>query len=162
MFVDELDNLLHVGAKDALRRPAREGRVEREPLGRRYLYCSIDANRKRRQLLLRQSQSMLGRLHAPLPAAEVLADEPKATIILFFSLLDEQQRRPYAGLESLKMGHGGDTRIARLPGLDVGTVERGRTALLQRDVRIDRVRQAGGGRKAVEKKRRKSLRASND
>ena len=41
-------------------------------------------------------------------------DELKAAIILFFSVLDEQQRRLYAGLESLTLGHGGD-RTDRRP-----------------------------------------------
>jgi hypothetical protein len=36
----------------------------------------------------------------------VLAHELKAAIILFFSLLDERQRRFFAGLESLKIGLG--------------------------------------------------------
>jgi len=32
-----------------------------------------------------------------------------------YSLLDEQQRRLYAGLESLEWGHGGDQRMRLLP-----------------------------------------------
>ena len=89
-----------------------------------------------------------------------MPDELRAAIVLFFSLLDEQQRRLYAGLESLKSGRGGDAQIAELLGLDVGTVTRGRRALLEQDVEIDRVRRAGGGRKRVEKKPQKSSRAS--
>jgi len=42
----------------------------------------------------------------------------KAAIILFYSLLDEQQRRLYAGLESMKLGHGGDSVLAEVLGLD--------------------------------------------
>ena len=84
----------------------------------------------------------------------------KASIVLFFSLLDEKQRRLYAGLESLKIGHGGDRAIAELLGLGVGTVARGRSELLDRDVELERVRRTGAGRKAVEKKRRRSSRAS--
>jgi hypothetical protein len=30
-------------------------------------------------------------------------------IVVFYSLLDERQRRLYAGLEATKIGHGGDT-----------------------------------------------------
>jgi hypothetical protein len=84
-----------------------------------------------------------------------MPDELRASIVLFFSMLDEQMRRLYAGLEALKTGRGGDTRIADLLGLDVGTVARGRRELLSQDVEVDRVRRAGGGRKAVEKKRRR-------
>ncbi len=150
-FVDELDRLLHVGCKDVLRRLTREGRVSRHQWGRRFLYCSINAHRERLQLLSRQSQSMASGLIFSLPTAKAPVDELKAAIILFFSLLDERQRRLFAGLESLKMGHGGDTRIAQLLGLDVGTVARGRTDLMQRDIQVDQVRRSGGGRRPLEK-----------
>jgi hypothetical protein len=67
--------------------------------------------------------------------------------------LDEQQRRLFAGLESLDWGHGGDQRIARLLGLDADTVARGRTQLLSGQVLRARVRRVGGGRPRAEKKR---------
>ncbi len=35
--------------------------------------------------------------------------------MLFYSLLDEQQRRLFAGLESIKLGHGGDRILAEFP-----------------------------------------------
>lgn len=35
---------------------------------------------------------------------EALSDEVKAALILFVSILDERQRRLFAGLESLKLG----------------------------------------------------------
>ena len=79
--------------------------------------------------------------------------ELRAAIVLFASLLDERQRRLYAGLESLKCGWGGDTRIAALLGIDAGTVARGRQQLLSGEVERHRVRRPGGGRHAVEKKR---------
>jgi hypothetical protein len=77
----------------------------------------------------------------------------QAAIVLFYGLLDEQQRRLYAGLESWEWGHGGDQRMARLFGLDVDTVARGRAELLRGEVLRERVRQVGGGRPRVEKKR---------
>ena len=67
-------------------------------------------------------------------------------MVLFYSLLDEQQRRLYAGLESLEWGHGGDQRMARLFGLDAETVARGRRELLSGQVLPERVRRVGGGR----------------
>jgi hypothetical protein len=73
--------------------------------------------------------------------------------VLFYSLLDEQQRRLYAGLESIKRGHGGDRQMAEWLGLDVETVARGRRELLADEVQADRVRRAGGGRPRAEKKR---------
>ena len=79
-------------------------------------------------------------------------EELKAGIVLFYSLLDEQQRRLYAGLESLKLGHGGDQQLAQFLGLDAHTVARGRQELLAQNVAFERVRKAGGGRKSMEKK----------
>ena len=85
----------------------------------------------------------------------VAAEEIKAAIILFFSLLDEKQRRLYAGMESMKIGYGGDRKIAELLGLDESTISRGRRQLLEGEVESARVRRAGGGRKSAEKKRRR-------
>jgi hypothetical protein len=85
----------------------------------------------------------------------------RAAIVLFFSLLDERQRRLYAGLEAQKFGHGGDRKIAELLGLDVHTVAKGRGELFAGDVDPERVRRQGGGRKTAEKKRRTSSRRSS-
>jgi hypothetical protein len=74
---------------------------------------------------------------------------------LFYSLLDEQQRRLYAGLESIKLGHGGDTLLADFLNLDAHTVARGRQQLLDQDVASGRTRRQGGGRIPTEKKRPK-------
>jgi hypothetical protein len=41
-----------------------------------------------------------------LPNPDLAAEEAKAILVLFCSMLDERQRRLYAGLESLKLGHG--------------------------------------------------------
>jgi len=73
---------------------------------------------------------------------------------VFLSRLDEQQRRWYVALESQRVGHGGDTLLSQITGLDVETIRRGRHELddefAQRPV--DRTREAGGGRPPVEKK----------
>jgi hypothetical protein len=91
----------------------------------------------------------------PIPEPALLPNELGAAIVLFYSLLDEKQRRLYAGLEALKTGHGGDARIAEILGLDRGTVARGRHELLEQQIEVDRVRKVGGGRPPVEKKRQK-------
>lgn len=71
---------------------------------------------------------------------------------LFLSRLDEQQRRWYAGLESLRIGRGGDRFSARLTGLSERTVRRGRFELMAelRECPTDRVRHAGAGRPTAE------------
>jgi hypothetical protein len=81
-----------------------------------------------------------------------VSDEVRAAIILFASLLDEQQGHLYAGLESLQLGRGGDRQIAELLHLDPHTVAKGRQQLLAQKVEVERVRHVGGGRKRVEKK----------
>ena len=154
-FVEELDNVLHVGTKDALRKLASDVRLTRERIAGQFLYCAADSDRRRRQLLARRVLLAEPGAAGPLPEAAIMPDEMRAAIVLFFSLLDEKQRRLYAGLEALKTGRGGDAQIADLLGLDVGTVARGRQDLLQQDVEVERIRRAGGGRKSLEKKRRK-------
>ena len=76
--------------------------------------------------------------------------------MLFCRLRDEKQRRLYAGLESLKLGYGGDQRIAAFIGMDPHTVAKGRRELIEQDFELDRIRKPGGGRKRVETKLPKS------
>lgn len=73
---------------------------------------------------------------------------------VFLSRLDEQQRRWYAALEAEKLGHGGLEKMAKISGLNVNTISRGRTELANdlQERPTQRVRVKGGGRKAVEKK----------
>jgi len=71
------------------------------------------------------------------------------------STLDERQRRLYVGLESKKLGHGGDRRFALITGLSVDTIAQGRRELAQAQD-SERIRRPGGGRLRVEKKTRRS------
>jgi hypothetical protein len=80
-------------------------------------------------------------------------DELKAAILLFYGLLDEQQRRLFAGLESIRLGHGGDTLLGDFLGLDVHTAARARQQLLDQNVVSGRSRRTGEGRTPAEKKR---------
>ncbi len=156
-FVDELDNVLHVSTRDPLRKLVAQSKLKRSQLGGQFLYHAAEPKSGRNQTLARRSMLAEPGVAGALPEAAFMPEELRASIVLFFSMLDEKTRRLYAGLEALKTGHGGDARIADLLGLSVGTVARGRRELLNRDVQADRVRRAGGGRKTLEKKRRKSL-----
>jgi hypothetical protein len=73
---------------------------------------------------------------------------------LLLSRMNEQQRRWYVGLESMKMGHGGDVLLSQMTGLNVETIRRGRQELENdlEDRPADHVRREGGGRPSVEKK----------
>ena len=151
-FVDELDNLLHVGTQDALRKLAGDGRLTRHKLAGQFLYCAPDPAQQTHQLRARRLLMATPGLGRPLPDADLMPEELRAAIVLFASLLDERQRRLFAGLEALKCGWGGDRRIATLLGIDPSTVAAGRRQLVDRDVEVDRVRRAGGGRTPTEKK----------
>jgi len=153
-FVAELEEALHVSVQDSLLHLVRQHRIARQLVSGLYLYCSADAATRERQLHTRQAASAESVSDKRI-AAPSGSDELKAAIILFYSLLDEKQRRLYAGLEALKLGQGGDRRIAELHGLDPHTVAKGRRELVSQEVLREHVRQAGGGRKPTEKKRQK-------
>jgi hypothetical protein len=72
--------------------------------------------------------------------------------------LDEQQRRWYVALESMRLGYGGDRMLSRMTGMNVETIRRGRRELegSLRGRPSDRVRLPGGGRPPLEKKSRTS------
>ena len=159
-FADELDNLLGVGTQDALRKLVDDGRLTRHKLAGQFLYCAADRAQQTHQVRARRLLLATPGLGQPLPDADLMPEELRAAIVLFASLLDERQRRLFAGLEALKCGWGGDRRIARLLGIDPSTVAAGRRQLVERDIEVDRVRRAGGGRTPTEKKRRKSSPAS--
>lgn len=150
-YAGELEHILKVGVKEALLKLVRQGRITRKKVSGLYLYCTESRARLQDQLLARQIQEAEPSLTRSVVSGEIVPDELKAAIVLFFSLLNEKQRRLYAGLESLKWGHGGDRKIADLLDLDVGTVARGRNDLLSQDIERDRVRRAGAGRKSIKK-----------
>jgi hypothetical protein len=150
----ELAEVLHVEVKEPLLALYRAKRIEREKIENLYVYVSGDPGQRRSQLLRRREPQASWEIGEPVREA-ALSPELRAAIVLFYSLLDEQQRRLYAGLEAHKLGHGGDRRIADFLGIGVHTVARGRRELFSNQVQREGVRRAGGGRKAVEKKRPK-------
>ena len=153
-FAEELAEALHVEVHDALLQLVRQSRIARQRVSNLYLYTSISSDVRRLQLLERHTSQSVP-VVTDFSKLEVSPNELKAAIVLFYGLLDEQQRRLYAGLESLRLGRGGDSQLAGFLGLDSHTVARGRQHLLDQDVEIGRMRRAGAGRKPVEKKRLK-------
>lgn len=157
----ELESILHVEIKHTLLNLYQNERVIREKFDNVYVYFTNDKKRMKRQRLIRRDQ-VVGRHFDLTVEIDKHSHELKAAIILFFSLLDEKQRRLYAGLESFKIGHSGDKRIADLLGLDAHTVAKGRTELFSDDVEVERTRKKGAGRKPVEKKLQRSSKKSKD
>ncbi len=135
---NELKDILLVEVKEPLFNLILKKRIIRKKFKRIYIYFSIKAEIRKRQEVLRYKSVSED-------------DKLKASIILFFCLLDEKQKRLYAGLESMKIGHGGDREVASTLGLHTNTVTQGRKELLSRDAEIDRIRKKGGGRAAIKK-----------
>lgn len=92
------------------------------------------------------------------PACRSRKDSPTKQlhthINFLVSTLDEHQRRLYVGLESQRLGHGGDCTLAQITGLSIGTIAAGRRAL-QAAQPTERIRVPGGGRPRIEKKTRR-------
>lgn len=152
----ELKGVLKVKTKHALTQLYRSDRIQRDRFDSVYVYLSADnhiADRQRKARKIHQKRSSASLIVAN---PDLAAEEAKAIILLFCSMLDERQRRLYAGLESLKLGYGGDAHIASLLGMAPHTVARGRKELISGDLSSDRIREKGGGRLAQEKKRPKS------
>ena len=147
----ELQALLNVEVKQSLRELVERKRLGRRPMAGVYVYFAREAGRQRAQQLQRETGPSGWEMEESAIGAGV-SEELKAAIILFYSLLDERQRRLYAGLEAHKVGLGGDRKLAKFLRLDVHTVARGRRELLAGEVERQRIRQVGGGRKKTEKK----------
>jgi len=151
----ELKEVLGVKTKHALAQLVRDDRLQREKIGASYIYLSRDRRTARRQRGTRNAHATSSSASLIVSNPDLAIEEAKATILLFSSMLNEKQRRLYAGLESLKLGHGGDTHIASLLGMDPHTVARGRQDLINTDCGSNTVRAEGGGRLSQEKKRLK-------
>jgi hypothetical protein len=114
------------------------------------VYYSTSSNLSKQQELKRKNRIQCIRSAKMEP--EILTNELKVALIIFYSTLNEKQRRLYAGLESLKVGHGGDKFIAELLDIDQKTVAKGKRELLSEEVDVDTIRKSGGGRKKIKKK----------
>jgi hypothetical protein len=154
-FVCELDNVLHVSTKKALQHLVMEERLSREKVFGWYVYCAPDAGTRREQLRARNILEAELILSHGLREPQVSPAGLKAATVLVYSTLDEKQRRLCAGLESLRLGYGGDRKVANLLGMNVHTVAKGRKELLSEDLDLERIRRPGGGRRTVKKKRQR-------
>lgn len=154
-LASELTAELQVQTKEPLLKLVRLGRLSREQISGEYVYCSSQPARRGEQLIIRKQPAQQGRAFAPMPDRSVESNEAKAALVLFMSLLDEKQRRLFGGLESLRLGWGGDREVAEAIGLDPHTVAKGRKELLEHDVEMDRLRRPGGGRPSTKKNPRR-------
>ena len=143
-FAHELEDLVRVRVHAPLLKLTASGHLRRESLAPGYLYLSP-------QTWTSQLKTRKQMLEAIAAGDETSADIQQA-LRTFLTTLNEKQRRLYAGFESMKLGRGGDAIIARQIGMNVKTIARGRHELASQHITVDRVRDVGGGAKALEKK----------
>lgn len=67
----------------------------------------------------------------------------------FYQSLNERDRRRYAAIEAVKLGHGGIAYVSGILGCDLGTVAKGIKELEAEELETGRQRQPGGGRKPL-------------
>ena len=149
----ELNKVLNIKVDDALLELQKNRIISRKKISGVYVYLSTAPKCAKKQELIRNDSIHFQDDLKMCP--EVLMIELKAALIIFFSTLNEKQRRLYAGFESLKVGYGGDTQISELLNIDKRTVAKGRKELLNGKVDLDTVRETGGGRKQTKKKSQK-------
>ena len=150
--VRELNNILNVSTKEALLNIYKKKAISREKIAGIYSYFSAKSMVRKLQIQNREKQQETLPSIIILKENDKLSDKVKAAIILFFSILNEKQRRLYAGLESLKLGHGGDQKISELLGINAHTIAKGKKELLSDNIITDEIRHAGGGNKKTKKK----------
>lgn len=147
----DMDRILNVSSRLPLLNLYKEEKIFRAKFGGEFVYFSGNKQLKKQQIIIRESQHAntvftIGKL-----STQIITDELKAAILLFYCILDEKQRRLYAGLESLKTGHGGDTLVSELLNIDPETVSKGRKELISGNFEKDRVRKQGAGRPEIKK-----------
>jgi len=150
--VIELDDILHVSVKESLLILFKRKCIWRKKEAGVYVYFAKSSDAQAKQIISRREylhnqNYKLGKVEDGL-----LQHELKAAIVLFSSLLNEKQKRLYSGLESVKIGYGGDQIISKMLGINCHTVARGRKEILDYDLEVERVRQKGGGRSSIKKK----------
>ena len=147
-FASEIEELLRVFVHNALGKLYASGQLLRKQIGGQYLYLSpvlAESQFLERKKMLTQTVAK------SISEAQFTEEEIGDYLKTFLSLLNEKQRRIYLGLESLRLGHGGDARMASTAGVNVKTVSRGRKELLSREIDFDRVRRKGAGRPPLKK-----------
>ena len=148
-FASELQTRLQVRVHNALAQLHGVGRLSREQLADQYLYLSRTTDAEQ----LQERYERMRRAQASGSAQREELDELGESMCWLLTVLDEQQRRLYLGLESLRVGRGGDRQISRMSGVNVKTIASGRRQLQQRQITTERLRAVGAGRPPLKKPR---------
>ena len=148
----ELDDVLHVSSRESLINLFNRKNIIRKKTSGVYVYFASMSDAQSKQVILRRERMHESVYKTGDIREDLLLHELKATIVLFSSLLNEKQKRLYAGLESIKLGYGGDQVISDLLGLDCHTVAKGRKEIMAHDLEVENIRKRGGGRNSIKKK----------
>lgn len=106
----ELEKLLTIKPNGPLLELIKDKKICRKKISGVFVYLSKNSTIKRQQELIRKDS--IQKFESIDLSPTILMNELKAALIIFFSLLDEKQRRMFSGLESLRIGYGGDKHIA--------------------------------------------------
>ncbi|HID40003.1 MAG TPA: hypothetical protein EYP36_10885 [Calditrichaeota bacterium] len=99
----ELEDFLHIPVYNTALDLYKTQQVKRKQIGKEYVYLSLQGGKAQFALRKKEIQSR----HS------VVKDDTEEYLALFMSLLNERQKRLFAGYESLKLGYGGDKQIAK-------------------------------------------------
>ncbi len=135
---NELNQLFKIPVYNTVLNLYNKQQIKREQISNEYIYFSV--SKYERQLQQRRSEAL-----------NYFCSEDDDYLLLFIATLNEKQKRWFAGLQSLKLGYGGDKIIAQKFGIDVKTVAKGRVELAASDIDLSRIRAAGAGRPALKK-----------
>ncbi len=142
-LASELESILKINVQNAITKLHASGQLNRDQIGAEYVYfCPTLAEKQ-----------LDNRKRALFPGSKLAKNEYNTHLHTFLSVLNEKQRRLYLGFESLKIGHGGDIRIALEARVNEKTVAKGRKELLKKDITPERIRQKGAGRPPLKKKK---------
>ncbi|HHD82553.1 MAG TPA: hypothetical protein ENK92_00425 [Bacteroidetes bacterium] len=138
---NELEEFLGVPVHNTVLDLWKNRKIRREQITKKYIYLSVKKGDT--QFDLRKQDTIKNNMFVKDVSDEYLA--------LFMSLLNEKQKRLFAGYESIKIGYRGDKIISQKTGLNIKTVSRGRKEMLSEDIDIEKIRKAGAGRPSLKK-----------
>jgi len=138
----ELEEFLRVPVHNTVLDLWKNRKIRREQIAKNYIYLSVKEGDTQFDLR-KQDITIKNDMFAKDVSDEYLA--------LFMSLLNEKQKRLFAGYESIKIGYRGDKIISQKTGLNIKTVSRGRKELLSKDIDVEKIRKTGAGRPSLKK-----------
>jgi len=140
----ELEEFLRVPVHNTVLDLWKNRKIRREQIAKNYIYLSVKEG---------DTQFDLRKQDITIKNDMFTKDVSDEYLALFMSLLNEKQKRLFAGYESIKIGYRGDKIISQKTGLNIKTVSRGRKELLSKDIDVEKIRKIGAGRPSLKKRK---------